>query len=102
MKNNTITWLAFFIVAISSAAFVYYYIAQSTTLFSGGEGIPSGNKNVVLPKATGNITDAVNAILQSADLEGAAVLSSSNEKALITADSQEVSGFSQSANENGF
>lgn len=55
-----------------------------------------------MPPATGNVDDAVNALLQEADAEEAAVGNASDDKASITSDDQTNSDFSQSANENDF
>lgn len=54
------------------------------------------------PAATGNIDDLVKALLQDTSNEALGAEEESNDAALIAADSQEISDFGQSYDENKF
>ena len=105
MKKNTVS---LFIVIIAA-------IAAGTLIYSFGKKIPSldelptlavkkigaGQKSV-LPPATGNIDDTVNALLQEIIDEQTAAGSANDDKNLLFSDNQEISGFGHTANENEF
>lgn len=78
---------------------IVYFLASSGVFLpqkSGSEG------EVFLPKATGNIDETVDAFIKEASDEKIDLGSGEEEKALIVSDSQEVSDFNQSADENEF
>lgn len=99
-KNNIIVFLVVVIV-ILTGVFVYFNTRPTTP--SGGGPLPeAGTQKDTLPPATGNIDDVVKALLQGAENEQPALNSAEDDKSLIISDSQEVSGFNQSVNENEF
>lgn len=68
--------------------------------------IPSGEESAakenIIPKATGNVDDIVSALILGAEEEKTILGDATEDKALIVSDSQDISGFSQSADENEF
>jgi uncharacterized protein YpmB len=103
MTKNTTILIAILIVLILVGAFVYYSNMKPKVSSSGNEEAqrPEEQKTV-LPQATGDIDEAVDALLQSANDEQTAVGNADDDKKLITSDKQEISDFGQSANENEF
>ncbi len=63
---------------------------------------PLAEKLEVLPPATGNVNDAVNAILIAVDNELPILDDYDNDAFLVTVDSQEVSDFGQAYDETAF
>jgi len=76
---------------------VIYFLNKQIILTPG---VKEGE--IALPQATGNIDDAVDALLKEIDDEQSALNGVEDEKSLIISDSQEISDFSQSINENEF
>ena len=103
MTKNTVIFIAILIALILVGVFVYYSnIKPKVSSLGGGEAQRSEEQKTVMPQATGNIDEAVDALLQSANDEQTAVGNTDDDKKLITSDKQEISDFGQSANENGF
>lgn len=88
MSKNTLI-LLIVIVVIFTGWYLYYL------------NIPKEGETV-FPEATGEVDDLVNALLQEIEDEQLLIGSLEGDKDLIFSDSQEVSDFSQSANENEF
>ncbi len=65
---------------------------------------PSRNKQQVVPttekSATGNIDDAINAIINDSDMEGQELIDEEQNAGLVDMDAQEISNLGQSYNEN--
>ena len=90
-------------LAVIGIGVIVYFLLSSGALLprnSGSQGF--GDQEVSLPKATGNIDETVNAFIKEANDEKIDLGSGEEEKALIISDSQEVSDFNQSADENEF
>lgn len=87
--SKIILILLIVIVVIFAGWFLYY------------RDIPKEGETV-FPEATGEVDDLVNALLQEIEDEQLLIGSVRGDKNLIFSDSQEVSDFSQSANENEF
>lgn len=102
-KNTILIIVAVLLVLVFIGAFYYFNFKPETApvVPVGGGGSQQGEGGS-MPEATGSIDDAVDALLQSADAEVMAAGNPADDKALIISDSQEVSGFSQSAGENEF
>lgn len=80
------------------AGIIYYYqsaIKTSTTTIQMNE-----NQEASLPKATGNIEDTVDALIQDSVNEQAILGTEDDVASMITDDSQAISDFGQSYNEN--
>ena len=88
MSKNTLI-LLIVIVVIFAGWYLYY------------SKVPKEGETV-FPEATGEVDDLVNALLQEIEDEQLLIGSLEGDKDLIFSDSQEVSDFSQSANENEF
>ncbi len=90
--------IIFGLAVIGTGLIVYFLVSSGVFLpqNSGSQG------EVSLPKATGNIDETVDAFIKEANDEKIDLGSGEEEKALIISDSQGVSDFSQSANENDF
>ncbi len=55
-----------------------------------------------LPPATGNVNDAINAIIASATNEASDISSDTNDASLVTSDTATLNGFGQTYDENSF
>lgn len=62
----------------------------------------SKEEETIFPEATGEVDDLAKALLLEIDDEQSAIENIDSDKDLILSDSQEVSDFGQSANENEF
>ncbi len=83
------------IVAAIAVALSYYYPVKTITP-------PSGQEEAVLPKATGNVDDAADAVLQELTDVETIVSDIDNDVSLVVDDEREISDFGQSYNENDF
>lgn len=87
------------ILLLLIAGIVYYQyqsaIKTSTTTIQMNE-----NQEASLPKATGNIDDTVDALIQDSVNEQAILGTEDDVASIITDDSQAISDFGQSYNEN--
>ena len=90
------------IVAIAAALFLVYYNAKQEQAVPEGEGQIIQVKEIIPPKATGNIDDAVDALIKEAEDEENQALGEDGELPLLTVDSQTISDFGQSYNEKDF
>ena len=61
---------------------------------------PPKEEEIVPPPATGDVNDAAAAILQELPDEDALLSEEENDASFVTSDSQEISDFGQSVNEN--
>jgi len=91
--------IAVILVLISASFFCYAFINIGPDA--------SSSDNLIIKKTnktqiTGNIDDAVNSFLQAADEEQAILGTGEEEKTLINSDNQDISGFSQSADQYEF
>jgi hypothetical protein len=89
------------VVLIIAAILFYIYspkLEMNTSLFPG----QVKSKSVTPPEATGNIDDAVNAIMMETTDESSIINEENQDAAIISQDSQEIKNFGQSANENDF
>jgi len=106
MRRNALIIILIALV-IAFAAILYYFNNKETggygvLLETPGKETPKKTGETVLPKATGNFDDAINAILKEIDVENTDVLDITDEKNIITSDIQGLSDFSQAANENEY
>ncbi|MCX6761170.1 MAG: hypothetical protein NTZ84_03675 [Candidatus Nealsonbacteria bacterium] len=99
-KNDAILPIVVVVLVLISA-FLFYFSYTSV----GPDVSPSDNLIIQKnnnPQITGNIDDAVNAFIQAAYDEQLSMGTGEEEKTLIISDSQEISDFSQSADEYEF
>jgi len=99
-RNNVILPIMVSVLVLISA-FLFYYSYTSV----GPDVAPSDEvivRKVNQPKVTGDIDDVVDSFIQAADDEQSSVGTGAEEKTLIISDSQDISGFSQSADEYEF
>lgn len=88
--------LALVVVLAIVGIFAYYQIGQKAPQYLTQEGQKLG----ALPKATGNVDDAITALMQDSASEEAFLLANDEEIAsLVNLDSQAISDFGQSYNE---
>lgn len=101
MTRNTAILSTTVIVLFSISAFFFYSSLKKigTEVFSPEDLFIKTNTQ---PKATGNIDDAVDSFLRAANEEQISAGTGEEEKVFIISDSQEISSFSQSADENDF
>jgi hypothetical protein len=59
-------------------------------------------EEVIVPQATGNIDDIINAMTALAENEQVIIIEEGNDASMVTIDSQAISDFGQSYNENEF
>jgi len=90
--------IIFGLAALGIGLIVYFLVSSGVFLPRNNV----GNQEAYLPKATGDINETVDAFIKEASDEKADLGSGEEEKALIISDSQEVSDFNQSADENDF
>ena len=95
-------------VAIVGLVYAYYLLSPGFFLPRENQlpQIPSitipQEKEITPPPATGNVDDAANAMLQELSDEGTLLSEEESDTELIISDSQEISDFGQSVNENEF
>ena len=87
--------LAIIVVAIFAYTQFVMKAPQYATETTTGE-------EIALPQATGNVDDAVNAILAAVLNEQSVLQTEESDASLITSDTQAISDFGQSYNENAF
>lgn len=89
------------VILVLITSFIFYY----SSINVGPDVAPSDNLIIQKnnkPQITGNIDDAFDAFIQAADDEQLSAGTGEEEKVLIISDSQEISDFSQSADEYEF
>lgn len=97
-KSGTIIIvIAAIIAALIIAIFAYFVFGPEAPPISQ---IPSKPKEIVPPPATGNIDDAVNALIKEISDEESVLKTEEGDAGLITTDSQEIGDFGQSIKEN--
>ncbi len=95
VKSKLLIFAALIIIALIVVILSYYYPVKTITP-------PSGQGEEVLPKATGNVDDAADAVLQELTDVETIISDIDSDVSLITDDEQEISDFGQSYNENEF
>lgn len=85
---------------IIGAILAYFYLPQGPPLPTFSPVNMPKMQEVVPPPATGNVDDAASAFLEEVDDEQSVLTEEESDTSLITTDSQEVSDFGQSINDN--
>ena len=99
-KNLLMILVMTVVAAVMTLVIIFYSNEIQTSLT--GSSVSETEKEIVPLAATGNIDDAVNALLQEIDDEQPLLDEAKNDKSLLLSDGQQISDFSQSVNENEF
>ena len=101
----TINWkiIVPVLAILAIAAWLIYYqfgIKPLQPQYQAEKGTTEQAAKIIPPPATGNIDDAINTLIQDATNEQALAAEEDADASLINLDSQEISNFGQSYNEN--
>lgn len=107
ITNLIMTWnwkviLPLGIVTVLVVVVLSYQIGKRPQVAEEQPSSPVAEKPAVLPPATGNVDDAVNAVIVATDNELTVLNEYDSDVALVEADSQAISDFGQAYNENEF
>jgi len=84
------------VLAVLVAVFVYYFVFPGRPVTP----TPSETGEIVPPPATGEVDDVVDALLKELSDEEPLLTEEEGDTSLVTGDSQEVSNFGQTINED--
>lgn len=92
MTRRTIISLVLILVALVAIPVYYFLLKEKPSVTREGEITP--------PPATGDVDDAVDALLRELSDEGALLTEEEGDAALVTGDSGEIGGFGQTIKED--
>lgn len=102
MTINWKTIIPLIIILVIAAGLIYYQfgIKPLQPQYTTEKAAPEQVAKITPPPATGNVDDAINAFIQDSTNEQALAAEEDADASLIDLDSQEISNFGQSYNEN--